>query len=77
MTDKEQGPAGIVDMLAHWYPEGCVREMIGDQPEFDLVASPGGDIDSRGVVVWSCLYHLLLTWWQHSQVTMQCLGRLF
>jgi hypothetical protein len=56
-------------MHAHWYPESCVREMIGDQPEFDLVASPMGGIDSRGVVVWSCLFHLLLTWWQRSQVT--------
>ncbi len=55
VTDKEQGPAGIVDMLAHWYPEGCVREMIGDQPEFDLVASPGGGhrLTWRGSLVMS------------------------
>jgi hypothetical protein len=33
---------GIVDMHAHWYPEGCLSEVVRDRPEFCWEASAAG-----------------------------------
>ncbi len=42
LTYKAQSSASIIDVHAHWYPEGCFREIIEAQPDFDLADARGG-----------------------------------
>jgi aminocarboxymuconate-semialdehyde decarboxylase len=42
MTDQPNNGAGIVDVHAHWYPDGCVSEVIRNAPGFGLDRSPDG-----------------------------------
>ena len=55
MTDKPSNAAGIVDVHAHWYPDGCVSEVIRNAPGFGLDRSPDGGqrVTCRGSYVMS------------------------
>ena len=35
-------PAQVIDMHAHWYPEGCAADVIGERPEFSFAPAPDG-----------------------------------
>ena len=42
MREKGLGQTGVIDMHAHWYPEGSFEEILRNQPDFNLVALPSG-----------------------------------
>lgn len=40
--DKNQIRMDIIDLHAHWYPEGCFHEIVRNQPDFNFVELPAG-----------------------------------
>lgn len=55
IPEKQRTPAEILDVHAHWYPEGCVGEIIRNQAGFELVGSAVGGhrLNWRGSLVMS------------------------
>ena len=43
MADRE-----IIDVHAHWYPQGCVEEVIRDHADLSMVSLPGARQDLPG-----------------------------
>src|SRR5262245_64449012 len=42
IAKRNSGVVGIVDIHAHWYPDGCIAEAICDQSNFRLDSVPDG-----------------------------------
>lgn len=55
MKDQPNNRAHIIDMHAHWYPDGCVSEAIRNAPGFSLDRAPDGGerLTCRGSYVMS------------------------
>jgi len=55
MSDRSRDSADIIDVHAHVYPQGCVRDIIGSRTEFGLIDSRRGgmQLTYRGSFVMS------------------------